>query len=248
MTDSKLLPVALVTGASQRIGRAIIESLHNDNYRVVIHFHQNEQAAIALAKQLNQIKPETAIAFAADLNHPDEIEKLARQAARQWGRLDVLVNNASVFKPNPSELNDTLDLLQQSMDINVRAAFILTRLLQAELTKSQGNIINLVDIYSERPLASHSVYCISKAAIAMLTKSQALELAPDIRVNGISPGAILWPENQVNSQQQQSILEKIPLARLGSTTAITETIHYLLRCDYITGQIIRIDGGRSIVI
>jgi len=248
MSDSASFPVALITGASQRIGRAIAESLHQHNYRVLVHYHHNEQKACALTAQLNQIRPGSARSIQADLNSPADIQELASQAAGAWNRLDLLINNASIFTADESTLDDMLNLFQQSIDVNVRAALLLSRELQSALKKNQGSIINLIDIYSERPLRSHCIYSVSKAGMEMLTKSLALEMAPEIRVNGISPGAILWPSIEPDEQHQQQLMAKIPLERLGSTADIVSTIHYLRQCDYITGQIIKVDGGRSIVI
>lgn len=258
MENSKQAPVALITGASQRIGRAITQSLHEHNYRVVIHCHKNVQHAQMLANNLNLIRENTATTYQANLGNPDEIEALAQHALQKWNRLDVVINNASVFEPDMAEYgsdvqsSEILKQWQETNDLNVRGAFLLSRILNPAIQKTAGSIINLVDIYGKHPLKSHSIYSISKAGIAMLTKSLALELAPKVRVNGISPGAILWPTNETGSeeigQHHQKILNKVPLARLGSSEAIVETVHYLLRCDYITGQIIKVDGGRSIAI
>ena len=255
-------PVALITGASQRIGKAISESLHEMNYCVIIHFHQNEQLAQALATDLNQKRAHSAVAIKADLRKSDELNHLVKMAQAHWGRVDVLINNASIFEPdntvhhetptNQTIINQTKQW-QHIIDTNIRSAWLLSNALHPSLNEHDGCIINLVDIYANRPLKSHSIYSISKAGISMMSQSLALEFAPTVRVNGISPGAILWPssEKEASDSQkthQQEILNKIPLAKLGSTKAITKAVHFLIECDYITGQIINVDGGRSITI
>ena len=244
-------PIALITGASQRIGKAITEKLHDMGYCVIIHFHKNEQAAQNLATHLNQQRTNSAITLQANLKQAEDIAKLAKMALAHWGKLDLLVNNASAFEADITTEPQSTIQWQDIIDTNLRAAWLLSNTLKTSLAKHQGCIINMVDIYAERPLKSYSIYSISKAGIAMLCKSLALEFAPDIRVNGISPGAILWPDIQEESTEtqlahQQAILNKIPLAKLGSTKAITEAVQFLIRCDYISGQVINVDGGRSI--
>jgi len=240
-------PIALVTGASQRIGRALTEHLHGIGYRVVIHYHSNADKAEAFAEELNRQRPQSAITLQADLQNPQEIEALITAFRQKHERLDLLINNASMFEPDPSA-GDILEHYQSLQDINTRAAFLLSRKFTRLLKLSHGNIINLVDIYADRPLQSHTAYSISKAGLAMLTRSLAVELAPQIRVNGIAPGAILWPHDPPSSEAQQQLLSKIPLGRLGSMEAIVHTLHFLIHCDYVSGQIIPVDGGRSITI
>lgn len=248
---AKTNSVALITGASQRIGKAITKNLHDTGYCVIIHFYKNEQAAQDLATRLNQQRENSAIALQANLKQTEEVTTLAEKAQAHWGRLDLLINNASTFEADKATEALKTVQWQDIIDTNLRAAWLLSNLLKTSLTKHHGSIINLVDIYAERPLKSHSIYSTSKAGIAMLCKSLALEFAPYIRVNGIAPGAILWPSNQEESSEtqlthQQVILNKIPLKKLGSTKAITETVQFLIRCDYISGQVINVDGGRSI--
>ena len=239
--------VALVTGAADRIGAALVRDLHQHGYRVLIHYRSKREQAEALASELNQQRPNSVVTIQADLADAKAVSQLTETAAQTFGSLSLLINNASVFAPDPAEPLAT-EFWDHTLDTNVRAPWLLARALAPELKRQQGSIINLIDIYADHPLARHSAYNSSKAGLAMLTKSLALELAPDIRVNGIAPGAILWPEPAPSLEKQQSILGKIPLGRIGSPAAIVEAARFLLSCDYITGQIIKIDGGRSLAI
>lgn len=236
--------VLLITGAAKRIGAATARYFHQQGYNVVLTYHQSQQQALQLIDELNQQRPNSAKALALALNDSEAIADCAKTALNCFGRIDVLINNASSFYPTPLQ-QATLQQWDNLINSNVRAAFLLSQALSETLTQQQGCIINLVDIYADKPLLNHSIYNISKAAIAMLTKSLALDLAPNVRVNGVSPGAILWPENS-DSAWQQSLLEKIPLQRLGSAEDIAKTAYFLAQSPYITGQIIAVDGGRSL--
>ncbi len=240
-------PVALITGSAKRIGRGIAETLHRRGFNVVLHYQLSETAAEELADSFNATRSNSACIIKADLRDDKAVRELANQARHMWGSVSLLVNNASRFEPDLTDLPDP-EIWQQTMAINVQAPHLLASSLAPELRQNRGNIINLIDIYAERPLEGHSLYSSSKAALDMLTKSLAIQLAPDVRVNGIAPGAILWPENGMDSESQKRLLKKIPLARLGSVEAICRTLEYLIDCDYITGQVIRVDGGRSITI
>lgn len=237
-------PVVFITGAAKRIGAATASLFHQQGYRVIISYHQSKAAAENLVAQLNAQRPDTAIALALDLLDLNNIRQAAKQALQSFGRLDVLINNASFFQPSPIE-QITEQQWDTTLNSNVKAALFLSQALAEALKQQQGCIINLVDIYAERPLKNHSAYNISKAGIAMLTRSLALDLAPTIRVNGISPGAILWPENSTK-EWEQSLLEKIPLSKLGDVSDIAKTALFLAQSPYITGQIIAVDGGRSL--
>lgn len=242
-------PVVLITGAARRIGRAIAKALHSDGASLIIHYHHSQQEAEALCEELNACREQSAVSYRADLANPDAIDKLVNFSVKAWGRIDSLIHNASVFSPDPKPLKDKLAHWQHLMDTNARAAFQLSHALQDHLAERQGCIINLIDIYAERPLSQFTSYTASKAASSMLVKSMALDFAPKVRVNGISPGAILWPETAADDPaMQQRLLNNIPLARLGGCEPIVEAIRFLHRCDYITGQIIAIDGGRSLTI
>lgn len=241
-------PVALVTGAAHRLGAKTAQTLHDRGWNLVIHYRSQHQKAEALAGDLNQTRPGSAFTLKADLSNLAEVQQLAEQSVAQWGRLDGLVNNASVFYPNPTEQAMTQDW-DSIMNTNLRAPFFLLQACLPALRDSAGGVVNLIDIYSERPLPEHPLYCASKAGLAALTKSWAKDLAPSVRVNGVSPGAILWPEGEaeLDRSNQQAILEKTPLARTGTPEDIAGAIAFLL-CDapFITGQILPVDGGRSL--
>lgn len=240
--------VALVTGAAQRIGQCIASELHRCDYNIIVHYRNSADAAQQLVDKLNSQRPASAHCIKAELADPQAITALANEAITLWGRLDALVNNASSFYP--TDIRDSsIEQWDELIDGNVKGAFFLSQALIPELEKTHGCIVNLIDIHAEVPLKNHSIYCIAKAGAAMMTKSMARELGPDIRVNGISPGAILWPENEaeLDQQQKQDILEKIPLEKTGDPSDIARTAKFLI-CDapYITGQIIAVDGGRSL--
>lgn len=255
-TSSVDMKVALVTGSAKRLGREIILTLHQAGFRVIIHCRQSTSEAISLCKQLNTIKPDSAAWLQADLNRIENLNEVAAAAVNPFGRLDVLVNNASSFYPTPIG-TATLAQWDDLFGSNVKAPFFLTQALAPELSKQKGCVINLVDIHAEKPLAQHSVYCMAKAALVMMTKSLARELAPTIRVNGIAPGAILWPSEQSNGftqsavpmlteQDKAGILAQIPLGHLGQPSDIAQTVLFLSTAPYITGQILAVDGGRSL--
>lgn len=242
-------PVALVTGSAKRIGAEIARRLHKEGFNLVIHYRQSSKTAKDLAALFNKQRPDSAIAIAADLTKMAHIEKLAKAAQAEWQRLDLLVNNASSFYPTPlGGVTETQwdDLIGS----NLKAPFFLAQALANTLRESGGSIINIADIYGERPLQEHSVYCIAKAGNLMLTKALAKELAPKIRVNGIAPGAILWPEQEeVTDEFKTGLLAKTPLQERGQASDIARTILYLAReAPYVTGQIITVDGGRSLII
>lgn len=241
-------PVALITGSAKRLGRKMIETLHQAGYRVIIHCNQSLQAANALAEQLNQQRPDSAAVVSANLLHTAMIPQLAEQVLACFNRLDVLVNNASTFYPTP--FTDASPAQWQDLfGSNVQAPYFLSQALAPELANRHGSIVNMVDIHADKPLQQHSLYCMAKAALLMMTKSLARELAPTIRVNGIAPGAILWPSDgapPLAEQDKAAILGQIPLQRLGDPTDIAGTLLFLLQAPYITGQIVTVDGGRSL--
>lgn len=240
--------VALVTGAAHRLGAATARALHARDYRLVVHYRSRQHDALALVEDLNEQRPGSAVALQADLADPEQIQRLARRAAEYWSRLDVLVNNASVFFPTPTgELR--LDDWDSLVNTNLRAPVLLVEHLVEELKLQGGCIVNLIDIYSERPLADHPVYSATKAALASLTRSWARDLAPGIRTNGVSPGAVLWPENdsEPDDAEKQALLRKVPMHRTGEAGDIAGAVAWLV-CDapYVNGQVINVDGGRSV--
>lgn len=245
MPDSH--PVALITGAAHRLGAASAQRLHQQGWRVLIHHRSRPQQAAALAAGLNRLRPDSARVLQADLCCLDAVAQLGHDACGAWGRLDALINNASAFFPTATG-SATAEDWTTLMDTNLRAPFFLVQACLPALQDSRGSIVNLIDIYSERPLPDHPLYCASKAGLAALTRAWARELAPQIRVNGVSPGAILWPEGDagIDPDYQQAILDKTPLAQTGSPDDIAATVAFLI-CDapFITGQILAVDGGRS---
>ncbi len=243
-----MLPVgksALVTGAANRIGAQIARTLHENGVNLIIHYRKSRDAAAALAQELNKQRADSAITFQADLNDIASLHKLTQKASTAFDQLDILINNASSFYPTPiGEI--TLQHWQDLMNSNCQAPLFLSQACYPALKQSHGVIINMLDIYASTPLKNHSLYCCAKAANQMLVKSLALELAPEVRVNGIAPGAILWPQQGNNSaaDAQQAILKQIPLEKTGSPESIAKTVMFIINNDYITGEIIRVDGGR----
>lgn len=238
------MSVVLITGAARRIGADIARHLHTAGHDIALHYRSSHNEALALCHALNSQRPDSCRLFQADLDSPAQLSELA-QAVLQWQqRIDVLINNASTFfATNTATTTQTQwDALLNS---NLRAPFFLTQALLPALQASQGCIINLIDIHASRPLPSHAVYCAAKAALATLTQAQARELAPQVRVNGIAPGAILWPPEMTDTEQQR-LARQIPLQRTGSTQDIAQTAQFLIESPYITGQIISVDGGKSL--
>lgn len=237
--------VALVTGAAKRIGAVIAKTLHQSGYRVIIHFGQSAREADTLARTLNSVRADSAVALQADLCDMQDVARLAREAQQHWGQVDVLVNNASAFFPTP--VGDITEHQWQALvGSNVQGPLFLSQALTPALRERQGNIINLVDMHIHRPLPAHSVYCLAKSALASLTRSLATELAPAVRVNGVGPGAILWPEREMSDSERDTLLSSIPLQRLGTSEDIAQAVSFLLSAPYITGQILYVDGGRSV--
>ena len=234
---------ALVTGAANRLGAQIARTLHQNGANLIIHYRSSKAAAQQLVQELNLERADSATSIAADLTSQDEIESLAEAAISAFKGLDLLINNASSFYPTKfGEIDEKvwLDLMAS----NFKAPLFLSQACYPSLKDKAGCIINMLDIYATKPLPQHSVYCCAKAANQMLTKSLALELAPEVRVNGIAPGAILWPEDDDDTARQQALLAQIPLNRNGTPQAIAESVLFLATNDYITGEVIRVDGGR----
>lgn len=237
---------ALITGAAARLGRAIARELHRD-HRVIIHYRSSAVAAQRLADELNSARPDSAVALHSDLAGAADCARLAEQALKQWGGVDILVNNASAFFPTPVG-SATEEHWDQLVGSNLKAPFFLSQALAESLARDNGCIVNMADIHAERPMPHHPIYCAAKAGLVMLTKSLALELAPKVRVNAVAPGAILWPEQEtVDDSAKAKILERIPLARTGDAGDIARTVRFLV-CDapYISGQVIAVDGGRNL--
>ena len=238
----------LVTGGAKRIGAAIIHLLHQAGYNVIIHCRLSRQAAEELAETLNAIRSDSAKVIQGNLNDETIYDNLIKQAFQCWNRLDVLVNNASSFYPTPVG-SITLDDWNNLINSNMKAPLFLSQAAAPYLKQTRGSIINMVDVHGIRPMREHPVYCAAKAGLSMLTMSLAKELGPDIRVNGVAPGAILWPENEIPEHTKKLILERTTLKRPGEPIDIARTILYLVKdADYTTGQIIAVDGGRTLTI
>lgn len=238
--------VALITGAARRIGAAIVRTLHAQGANVAIHYRGSAEEAADLADELNSQRPDSAASFAADLTDTASLNTLVEEVTAWHGRLDILVNNASSFYPTPvGEITE--DQWNDLIGTNLKAPLFLSQAALPALREARGVIINIVDVHSQRPLRDHTVYGPAKAGLAMLTRSLAKDLAPEVRVNGVSPGAILWPENGMTATTKDVILEQIPLGRPGTPDDVANAVLFLARdADYVTGQIIAIDGGRSI--
>ena len=238
--------VVLVTGAARRIGAAIVTRLHANGARVAIHYRGSNDEARRLAASLNEQRPDSANTFQADLLRAEDIGSLVENVVAWGGRLDALVNNASTFYPTPVG-TITEKEWDDLVGSNFKAPLFLSQAAAPHLRTTGGGIVNIVDIHAQRPLRDHPVYGPAKAALAMLTRSLAKDLAPDIRVNGVSPGAILWPEDGMSESNQLTILRQVPLKRAGDPDDIAGCVLFLLRdAPYVTGQIIAVDGGRSI--
>ncbi len=245
-TAVALPKVVLVTGAARRIGAEIATMLHHSGYLVVIHYHHSKTDAEALAKSLNAKRADSAFTVSTDLGTEEGCEALINKTLAIKGRLDALINNASVFYPTAVDAVSP-EQWQQIFNTNLRAPFILSQKAARALNESTGSIINITDIHGSRPLEGYSVYSMSKAGLISMTQSLAKELAPEIRVNAVSPGAILWPEAEENNfEKHHKITEQIPLKRIGRAKDIAQSVLFLLQNNYITGQVINVDGGRSL--
>lgn len=240
--------VALITGAARRIGAAVADTLHDAGMRVVLHYNASEEEAQQLCARLNQKRPESAVTIQADLLEPEIDKSMIQQAHQVWGRLDLLVNNASRFYR--THFGKVTEYAWDDLMIsNLRAPFFLSQAAVPYLLETKGRIINISDIHAWRPMRNYSVYCISKTGLLMLTRALAKELAPDIMVNAIAPGAIIWPEgdNTLSPEEKESIINKTPLGRSGSAEDVARVALFLARdADFMTGEVLAVDGGRHL--
>ncbi|HAI59704.1 MAG TPA: pteridine reductase [Xanthomonadaceae bacterium] len=237
-------PVALVTGAARRVGAAITRHLHAHGFEVVIHHRASPTEAAALAAQLDSRRAASALVVQADLGDIAALQGIVDATIARFGHLDALVNNASAFHPTPIG-RATGDDWAALFDSNAKGPFFLAQAAAPHLRSAGGAIVNLVDVYGDRPLREHTIYSMAKAANAMLVKSLAVELGPEVRVNGVSPGAILWPEAGKSETAKAAMLAKTALKRVGSPDDIAEAVRWLLQdARYTTGQILAVDGGR----
>jgi pteridine reductase len=240
-------PVALVTGAARRLGAAIARTLHAAGFDVALHCHRSRAEADALAATLEATRAGSVLVLQADLAEFDRLPELVANTIGWRGRLDALVNNASAFFPTPFAAT-TPAQWDALFAANARAPFFLTQAAAPHLRATRGAVVNLTDIHAERPLREHAVYGMSKAALAHMTRALALELAPDVRVNAIAPGAILWPEDDGKSDAAKAaLLARTPLGRTGTPEEVAEAVRWLLQdARYTTGQVLRLDGGRML--
>ena len=227
------MPVTLITGAAKRLGAAMARKLHQHHYNVMIHYNTAHTEALALCTELNALRPQSAAIIQAAFDDHQALHKLIPQTIEHFGQLDCLINNASEFTPVQfGEI--TQEIAHKTLSCNALVPLLLAQQAHTHLQKTQGNIINLVDIHADKPLADHLVYSASKAALKMMTQGLAVEMAPHVRVNAIAPGAILWPETSQVSKQDE-IKQAIPLQRTGTQQA-----------PYMTGQTLYLDGGRTV--
>lgn len=239
-------PVALITGAGRRIGATITRTLHAAGYDIAAHANRSRGELASLLAELESVRPDSTLAVHADLADLSAPDLLVSATLGCFGRLDALVNNASAFFPTAL---GSIDATQWDglFNVNARAPLLIAQAASRALREANGAIVNLVDIYAERPLPDHPVYVMSKAALVAMTQSLALDMAPHVRVNAVAPGAILWPENPGSDKRRDDIIARTPLGRAGSAEEIANTVAWLLReAGFITGQIIRVDGGRSL--
>lgn len=240
--------VALVTGGARRIGAAIVQTLHEAGMNLVVHYNASGEEADALCLALNQKRKHSALAVRAELQAPDSERALVDEAASVWGRLDVLVNNASRFYRTPmKEITDYA--WDDLMNSNLKAPFFLAQAAASHLAEKKGCIVNIADTTVDRPIRDYAVYCISKGGVISMTKVLAKELGPDIRVNAVSPGSVMWPEgkNSLSDTEKEKIIKRTSLRRAGEPQDIAKAVLFLIRdADYVTGQILTVDGGRTL--
>lgn len=235
---------ALITGGAKRLGAATAQRLHAAGYRIHLHYFTASEDAQRLIDAMNRDRPQSAFIYQSDLSSGKQVQKLCASVLKQDPELSVVINNASTFFPTPMG-SVTDDQWQQLFDVNTKAPFFIVQALSECLKKHQGCVINFADIHGIRPLANHAVYSSAKASVIAMTKALALDLAPDIRVNAVAPGAILWPEHAA-AADTASLLEKVPLGRLGTIEDIANAVLFLAQSPYITGQILSVDGGRTL--
>jgi len=240
--------VALITGAARRVGSVIARALHAAGFDLALHYRHSRADMDALCNELEAMRPHSTLALQADLADLDALPALIERSVARFGRLDVLVNNASAFFPTPVG-TVTPAQWDELFASNARAPFFLAQAAVPFLKSTQGCIVNMADIYAERPLARHPVYCMAKAALVMMTQALARELGPEIRVNAIAPGAVLWPESGKAYTDQQQLIARTPLQRAGTPQDVAAAVLFLVRdATFTTGQILNVDGGRALAV
>ncbi|MCX7099855.1 MAG: pteridine reductase [Methylococcales bacterium] len=236
----------LITGAAKRIGAACAYYLHSQGCNVFLHYHTSKAEALQLCYELNQQRPDSAYMMQANLLITADLEALASEACAAWGKIDVLVNNAAGFYPTPwASVTETQ--WDELMGGNLKAPYFLAKALSPMLADNKGCIVNIVDIHAQSGLKDYSVYSIAKAGLVAMTKILAKELGPAVRVNGIAPGAILWPDHGLPEPAKLEILQRVALGRAGEPEDIAKALWFLINdADYMTGQILTVDGGRTL--
>jgi pteridine reductase len=240
--------VVLITGGAHRIGARIVRHLHAAGMNLVIHYRNSEAAAHDLQAELHAQRPDSVVLVRGDLTNNGMLTNLVYETTESFGQLDVLINNASVFYPTPIG-EATEKEWDDLIDTNLKAPFFLAQSAYPALKKTGGCIVNIADIYGDRPLKNFPIYSTAKAGLIMLTQSLARELAPDVRVNAIAPGVILWPESDMDDMTKQRLINSTPLKRSGDPSDIARTVEFLIAdAGFITGQVIAVDGGRWVVL
>lgn len=238
--------VALITGAARRIGAAIAQTLHAEGMNLVLHYHSSRDEAHRLQQHFNSIRENSAVLFQTDLLHTSKLNWLVRDAEKIWGRLDVLINNASTFYATPIG-TVTEENWDDLVGTNLKAPLFLSQAAAEPLARQGGCIVNITDVHGDRPLKTYNVYSVAKAGLVMLTKALARDLGPRVRVNAVAPGAIIWPEHGLDDVAKQRILSRTALKRQGEPQDVARAVLFLIRdADYVSGQVIAVDGGRSL--
>ena len=236
----------LVTGAAKRIGKAIVELFASDGWKVIIHYNNSKADAKALADSINAKKADTAFIVQGDLDKADEVNNIISKVDGFTETIDLLINNASTFYPTPID-DISEDHWEKLIGSNLKGPMFLIKGLKQKLKESNGSIINITDTNLSKGVANYSIYSAAKAGLEAITKGLARELAPEIKVNAIAPGAMLEPPDVTWTEEQKNkVIDSIPLKRMGSEKDIAETVKFLADSEYITGQIIKVDGGRSL--
>lgn len=240
--------VVLVTGGAKRVGAAICRRLHAAGAQIAIHYRSSDQEALALQRDLDDLRPKSAAVFQADLLDLHSLPQLVHKVVKKFGQLDALINNASSFYATPlSDINESQ--WQDLLGTNLKAPLFLAQAAAAELRRRHGCIVNITDIHAERPMHGHLLYSVAKSGLVALTRGLAQEMAPHVRVNAVAPGVIVWPESAdwMDEEQRRKIVAHTLLKREGDPDDIAKTVAFLIQdAPYITGQIIAVDGGRSV--
>ena len=235
-----------ITGAAKRIGKEIALCFSEMGWNIIIHYNSSKNDAQVLADEINGTNPDSAITVQGNLDVKEDVEKVINEVRDAFPTIDLLINNASTFYPTPIE-----DISEEHWDklvgSNLKGPLFLIKGLKDKLKESKGSIINITDTNLSKGVANYSIYSAAKAGLESITKGLARELAPDIKVNAIAPGAMLEPPDVTWTEEQKSkVISSIPLNRMGSVEDISEAVKFLAKSNYITGQIIKVDGGRSL--